>query len=174
MGGLGNTGVVLGGQGNDEWINDIWYSSDGAYWVKATSSESDLFLPRWGHSSVVFDDKMWIIRGTVTSNSRQSTASAQTDWFSSDGIIWQKTNLSLPTDLSVLTLENKIWTFHRFVGLVHITSDGVTWTEISASLLRDSYPDRSGFTWVVFNNKFWGIAGSDVGYCRLNEVWVIE
>jgi hypothetical protein len=41
--------------------NDVWYSSDGANWIQATNSAG--WSSRDGHTSVVHDNKMWVIGG---------------------------------------------------------------------------------------------------------------
>ena len=55
---------VLGGKdsGNTSIeYNDIWFSEDGITWVEA--SRDGIFDPRGSHSSVVFNDKIWVIAG---------------------------------------------------------------------------------------------------------------
>jgi hypothetical protein len=41
--------------------NDIWYSEDGINWIEA--ARDGIFDRRASHSSVVFDDKIWVIAG---------------------------------------------------------------------------------------------------------------
>jgi N-acetylneuraminic acid mutarotase len=56
---------VLGGWGTagarDGNLNDVWSSEDGATWRPATGQAQ--WLPRNGHASVVFQDKLWVIGG---------------------------------------------------------------------------------------------------------------
>jgi len=51
----------------DSWVtyNDMWYSANGVSWTKATVSSS--FPSKESHSSVVFNDKIWVIGGSGTS-----------------------------------------------------------------------------------------------------------
>ncbi|MEN8788671.1 MAG: hypothetical protein ABF295_04075, partial [Flavobacteriaceae bacterium] len=41
--------------------NDIWYSEDGITWIEST--RDGIFDRRGSHSSVVFNDKIWVIAG---------------------------------------------------------------------------------------------------------------
>lgn len=50
----------LGGR-TDVFKNDVWSSADGASWSLETGSAA--WAPRRGHTSVVFDDRLWIIGG---------------------------------------------------------------------------------------------------------------
>jgi hypothetical protein len=54
--------------------SDVWYSADGIKWTSATLSAP--WSPRWGHTSVVWRGKIWVIGfGDV--------------WYSSDGADWR-------------------------------------------------------------------------------------
>ena len=43
------------------YANDVWYSSDGINWYQATPNAN--FSKRQSHSSVVFNNKIWVIGG---------------------------------------------------------------------------------------------------------------
>jgi len=59
IGGWGLTeGASGAGEGN---LNDVWWSADGATWRPATAQAQ--WLPRNGHASVVFQDRLWVIGG---------------------------------------------------------------------------------------------------------------
>ncbi|MFP2996230.1 hypothetical protein ABN763_09965 [Spongiivirga sp. MCCC 1A20706] len=49
------------GNNSSRFLNDIWYSGDGENWTQA--NENLGFAKRFGHSSVVFNDKIWVIAG---------------------------------------------------------------------------------------------------------------
>ena len=57
---------VIGGRHEDETttsqLNDVWYSLDGASWTQVTASGE--FPKRSGHTSVVFDNAIWVIAGS--------------------------------------------------------------------------------------------------------------
>jgi N-acetylneuraminic acid mutarotase len=42
-------------------LNDAWYSADGKTWTQATAAAA--FPARASHSSVVFNNEMWVIGG---------------------------------------------------------------------------------------------------------------
>jgi N-acetylneuraminic acid mutarotase len=64
-----NMMFVIAGTGNSEYanasLNDIWYSVDGNNWTEATAAAA--FSPRYCHSSVVFNNQMWVIAGMNSS-----------------------------------------------------------------------------------------------------------
>jgi hypothetical protein len=69
---------VIGGQdnrsGQAQYFNDAWYSSDGITWTQYTSSAG--FPIRYGHTSVVYNNEMWVIGG-------QGSTSRKNDvWYS--------------------------------------------------------------------------------------------
>ena len=51
----------MGGNDGSNRFNDVWYSSNGASWTQATSSAG--WTGREGPTSVVFDNKMWVMGG---------------------------------------------------------------------------------------------------------------
>lgn len=80
---------ILGGYGikgtKDYTYNDAWYSSDGINWTCAVQSAP--WCIRYGHTAVVFEDKIWVIgglKGFTRSNSLNDV------WCSGDGITWQE------------------------------------------------------------------------------------
>ena len=46
----------------------MWYSTDGINWEQATRS-INVFPARKEHTSLVYDDKMWVIGGTDNAGS---------------------------------------------------------------------------------------------------------
>ncbi|HQM85998.1 MAG TPA: hypothetical protein PLD55_15065, partial [bacterium] len=78
--------------------NDVWYSTDGVNWTEATSNSG--ITAGGGYSSVVFDNKMWVI-GTNKA------------WYSTDGINWTSAtmNNAFPTRKhhTSVVFNNKIW-----------------------------------------------------------------
>ena len=83
-------------------------------------------LDRAGHTSVVFDNKMWVMGGY--------------DIF--DG------------------LKNDVW----------YSTDGITWTEATASA---SWSVRYEHSSVVFDNNIW-VMGGDGDFIMYNDVWYSE
>ena len=74
---------VIGGTGPGGAASaksDAWYSTDGVTGTQATGSAP--WGPRLWHSSVVFDDKIWVIGGNKGSTYYNDV------WYSSDGVTW--------------------------------------------------------------------------------------
>lgn len=46
---------------NDNYLNDVWYSTDGVNWTEATPGTK--FTTRNYHSMVVFNNKMYVHGG---------------------------------------------------------------------------------------------------------------
>ncbi|MFS4493107.1 hypothetical protein [Maribacter sp. 2308TA10-17] len=100
--------------------NDIWNSEDGVNWTLVTSDAS--FSGRLRHSSVVFENKMWVLGGVV------GTERSSEIWNSSDGINWTlvSNNSTLDfTDDKVIVFDNKLWLVNDNVWF---SEDGIVWT----------------------------------------------
>ncbi|HDQ26121.1 MAG TPA: hypothetical protein ENN43_05180 [bacterium] len=79
-----NYKYIIGGTANNTaGLNDVWkefYNTIGN-WVTATASAE--FSPRWGHTGVVFGQKMWVIGGTPDGVNGLNDV-----WYSEDGAVW--------------------------------------------------------------------------------------
>jgi hypothetical protein len=166
---------VIGGT-NGLYLNDVWYSSDGATWTQATASAS--FSGRYAHTSVVFDNKMWVIGGYNGSLRLNDV------WYSSDGATWTQATASASFSgrhaHTSVVFDNKMWVIGGYNGSsdlndVWYSSDGATWTQATASA---SFSIRQYHTSVVFDNKMWVIGGynsslyhSDVWYSSDGANW---
>ncbi len=76
---------VIGGYGYEsdwKYYNDVWYSTNGISWTRAT--EHAPWTARYGHTSFVYDDKMWVVGG------KTSTGYKHDVWYSSNGVDWTK------------------------------------------------------------------------------------
>jgi len=55
---------VIGGYSfNLGALNDVWCSSDGINWECVNDGSNNSFTPTWMHTSVFFDNKLWVIGG---------------------------------------------------------------------------------------------------------------
>lgn len=77
---------VMGGRRElDSWFetdfNDVWHSADGIKWTPATLSAG--WSKRFGHTSLVWDDKLWVMGGARFSANNEV-------WCSDDGVRWAK------------------------------------------------------------------------------------
>jgi leucine-zipper-like transcriptional regulator 1 len=148
--------------------SDSWYSEDGISWVSATQQAS--FQSRSFHTSVVFDNKIWVIGG-------DHMATALNDvWNSSDGSSWIQSTpaaqFSPRAGHASVVFDNKMWVIAGSDSLgyrndVWYSGDGISWTLATANAL---FSPRTGHSSVVFDNKMWVIAGLDDSG-RRNDVW---
>jgi outer membrane protein assembly factor BamB len=134
-------------------------------WAIATDSAE--WRARGLHTSVVFDNKMWVIGGF--NSTRQNDV-----WYSEDGAIWTLATASAPwsgrfSHTSVV-FDNKIWVMGGFTGSfrndVWYSEDGTNWIQATSSA---SWSARCYFTSVVFDNKIWILGGYNGN--NLNDVW---
>jgi hypothetical protein len=165
--------------------NEVWSSTNGTSWVKETTTAN--FPPRWGHSSVVHDNKMWTIGGMYTDPGFFNDAYNDV-WYSSNGITWQQATSEAGFVKreyhSSVSHQGKMWVIGgqfddgMAVGIpfyddVWYSSDGLTWTEATGEAGWDA---RSKHSSVVFNGKIWVIGGyyEDMFltiYRYFNDVW---
>jgi hypothetical protein len=135
-------------------------------WRLATSSAS--WSPRCGHTSVVFDNKIWVLGGGYDGSHRNDV------WYSSDGVNWTRATANAGWSprkyFTSVVFNNKIWILggddDNRVNDVWYSSDGVNWTRATANA---GWSPRYGHTSVVFDNKIWVLGGLD-GSDR-NDVW---
>ena len=92
---LGGEMYVMGGRGDDGnsagVLADVWKTNDGNNWTEVTSTMP--LGPRREHSTVVFDDRIWIIGGNVSLvdddyHPTDPTSKMDDVWYSSNGLDW--------------------------------------------------------------------------------------
>jgi len=164
---------VIGGQ-DVSLIDNVWHSTDGMTWIKA-SIQAPSFSHRNSHASVVFDDKMWVIGGE--DGSRLSDV-----WHSTNGVNWIEaqatTGAAFPgrRDHAIVVFDNKMWAIGGITGPSKViandvwhSSDGSTWIEATSTA---DFSARRNHSSVVFDDKMWVIGGSDGNDDEFfNDVW---
>jgi hypothetical protein len=152
--------------------NDVWSSADGITWEKAT--DTALFPPRCYHSSLVYDDKLWVIGG------RDSLYNPLNDvWYSSDGAAW--TMATFNADFSPrqghtgLVYGNKLWVIGGYgfdasdmAKDIWNSTDGAVWKQATDSTC---FIARAFHSTLVFRNRLWVIAGMTGNATLANDVW---
>lgn len=162
---------------NGGLLNDVWSSSDGINWTEEVPNNlSSSFPSRTLHSSVVFNDKIWIIGGGGFNNEIFNDV-----WSSPDGINWKKetnnASFSKRYNHTAIVFKDKIWVIGGRDATyendeVWSSTDGINWL-----LETDSPPflSRFGHTSVVYDDRMWVIAGYNSvqgsGKGTLNDVW---
>jgi len=132
------------------------------------------FEKREGHTSILYDDKLWLIGG-YTGN---IIGIPKNDiWQSKDGHTWKEVptskHFSARTSHTTTVFKDRIWVIggNQIPGRtndVWASGDGVHWLEITANA---AFSKRSSHTTVVFDGKLWVIGGLDENSAVLNDVW---
>ncbi len=134
---------------------------DGTFintWKKAAVS-SDALNARTGHSSVVFDEKMWVIGGYTYGEVFKDVK------YSTDGSNWNvATEDAAFGEIyghSTVVFDDKMWIIGGWNGTenrqdVWFSSDGTSW---SLATEEAAFPGRVGHKSVVFKDKMWVMGG---------------
>jgi len=167
---------VIGTDNTTIYRDDVWYSSDGVNWIKATSSAG--FGARFELTSVVYDNKIWVIGGNHSGNYLNDV------WYSIDGVTWTQATASAAFppryNHTSVVYNDKMWVIGGYtyywdytqLNDVWYSTDGVTWTQATTSA---DFTPRERHTSVVYNNKIWVMGGVsdniDMILGNMNDVW---
>ena len=142
--------------------NDVYSSTNGRDWTNAGASNH--WSTRHAHSSVVFDNKMWVLGGLALEEHNQNDV-----WDSTNGTDWTNAGASnhwsARKNHTSVVYEGKIWVLGGQDAAATkkdawYSTDGVTWSEESIpSSSRVSV--RREHTSVVFDGKMWLLGGVD-------------
>ncbi len=179
---------VIGGEGTRDSSgtsvrNDVWRSSDGLNWSKATAAGA-IFSRRAGHAVVAFNNKLWVIGGGDNVAAAGGPSARLNDvWSSSDGANWTQQTPAGGTIFSprmfhaAVVYAGKLWVIGGDVASgtpsdtdandVWYTADGTTWVNASANA---AFPARAGHSVTVLNDSMWLIGGDNAG-AGLADVW---
>ena len=181
----------------DNGLNDVWSLSDTQPELVTNEDDSQLnslrldvdnlipmdrdrrtntnrFFGRARHTSVVFDEKIWVIGGS--SERGPSGANAEV-WWSTNGSSWTQATaspgFSARINHSSVAFGGKIWVLggqdlNGHKNDVWSSRDGVTWENANAS---NHWSARNSHTAVVFQGKMWVIGGKGSGTQYKNDVW---
>lgn len=158
--------------------NEVWWSSDGANWHRATAKAA--WSPRLGAGGVVFRGRMWVLGGA--GRYYDDDKSLLNDvWSSSDGVDWKPATRKAPwaprAYHGALAYDDKIWIFGggnyrpTYIGYNDVwnSSDGVNWTKITD---HAQWSHRIWFSSVVYRDRMWVLGGwSDGPSKNWNDVW---
>lgn len=96
---------------------DVWYSTDGANWILATPEMTA--GDRRFHSSIVYDDQMWIVTGYTSEPVPGNTNDV---WSSYDGINWtQLPEVPWQTrhEVGLLVFDEKMYVIGGFGSILY-------------------------------------------------------
>ena len=166
---------ILGGYNrpNSRRLNDVWYSENGKDWTEVTVTSGDMWGIRSCHSSVVFDNKLWVLGGTSGSSNYKDV------WYTTDGAEWTQA-ASAAWDFGInkfgcVAKDGRMYVLGgeitngttQDVNDVWYSSNGKEWTKESEEA---DWSARSALSTTVFNNHIWVLGGDSSG-TRDNEVW---
>jgi len=168
---------LIGGFSEDGLQTDIYDSDNGVDWVYR---DRDLQTPLDSHSTVVFNDTLWVLGGRSTiasigglSNLMLGSVDGQNFTFDYTAP-WSSRRLHTAT-----VFNNKLWVLGGIddnlgpLNNVWYTSNVSNWDVNSYS--PANWSGRYGHTAIVFNNKLWVIGGYDGGGNGfLNDVWYTD
>jgi hypothetical protein len=140
-------------------------------WNEVANSDN-IWRGRNGHTSVVFNDKMWVLGGY--DGSRRNDV-----WSSYGGITWERVTGSAGADWdsrqrhTSLVFDGKMWVLGGWDGGfykndVWSSVNGDNWTEVKADN-NVGWSARIQHTSLVFDDKMWVLGGYDDS--RRNDVW---
>ncbi|HXW99386.1 MAG TPA: hypothetical protein VEI51_06665, partial [Methanomicrobiales archaeon] len=146
----------------------------GADWYRATASAG--FLPRYGHSSLVFDNgtgsAIWVTGGDDATFTHFGDT-----WNSPDGFSWRLATTTSPrrSAHSAVVFGGKMWVIGGMdqtqipVNDVWNSSNGIIWARATPGA---GFANRSSQGSVVFGGKMWVIGGEDTTSATVfNDVW---
>ena len=147
----------------------------GASWTEAKPDDSNGWTARYDHTSIAFDNKMWVLGGSSIGFPTYRTNDV---WFSVDGFDWEQVTASADwtarNNHTSIAFANKIWVLggYNYSGLkndVWSSSNGISWTQATDDA---GWLARNGHTSVAFDNKMWVLGG--LGSSHKNDVWSSE
>lgn len=184
---------AIGGRDNSKRFgdceyNDVWYSEDGRQWHLVTASAP--FTPRYAHSTVVFDDKLWVIGGNYADLSKSDRLIYNSDvWYSENGIDWIRArekaafgprakHETVIFDESFLLIAGEASRFERRND-IYKSADCGQWEFIADGSSTETlahFSSRSTHTVNAFRNQLWLIGGYYQGEnfqdIYFNDVWI--
>ena len=134
----------------------------GFDWKEVITSSS--WYGRRQHTSVVYDEKIWVL----------GASSKKNVLFSSDGVNWSEATSSTAPwawrDGHTSVIHNgRIWIIGgNYKNDVWHSADGSSWTEATSSA---PWAGRNGHSSIVYEGKIWVIGGRDTLDIVRNDVW---
>ena len=159
---------VIGGWAGTN-MNDVWSSPDGVNWTNVLANggaNAGHFGGRWGFSTVVYNNAMWLMGGAGSLGANFSPNTAYADvWTSANGNVWTRLSLVSPfNDLyfsQASVFNNSIWLTGGYLWNnfgpqygVFTSTNGTAWAAYDGN-----FPPRFGHLSLTYNNSIWIIGG---------------
>ncbi len=171
---IGGDNGLLGGV-----LNDVWSSTNGSTWTQtASASSANIFPARGDHTSLVFNNTMWVIGGFGAS----SPYFLNDVWASTDGASWYEATpgaaFSARQGHASVVFNNAMWVIggqsnSSYLNDVWTSTNGVSWTQVlanTASPGATQFSQRNYFASFVYNNAIWVIGGYAAG-TLVDDAW---
>ncbi|MCK0136575.1 hypothetical protein [Arenibacter sp. S6351L] len=153
-------------------LGEIYFSTDGVNWTMVTALSPTLLAPAF-HSTVVFNDKLYVIRDGFDDHVIVLS--------SSDGINWNLETdhaFSNREDFEAVVFENAIYVIggkHLDTSFNEIwkSTDGIEWNLVTPN--TDIFSPRYAHTATAHNNKVWVVGGVTGPYSETHiDFWYSE
>lgn len=168
-------GGIFGQGAPGEEVNDVWSSTDGINWIEETKNGGyDEWDARSGHTSLVFNNKLWLLGGATRDISAWEYT-LDCIWSTPDGMTWTEETPGAPWAArhrhTSAVFNGQMWVLGgndgtSLLGDIWVSPDGTTW---NASTTGSKWSARESHATFVFQNKLWVVGGFD-GVHR-NDVW---
>lgn len=172
--------------------NDVWSSDDGVNWTLVTEDAG--FPVRRGHSTLVFNNQLYLFAGYGLNRNTSSPYVRNDIWTSSDGEIWTEIDADNLFDgrngQAAFVFKDRIWmiggstlgpspldsNYQSYTPQndVWYTKDGIKWIKEENN---PNFGKRSDHTGTVFNDKAYINAGwylDEETSSYLRDIWIIE
>lgn len=142
------------------FYNDVWSSSDGITWT--LEKQNAEWTPRYGHASVVKDNKIWVFGGMEEGPDRTNDV-----WSSYDGITWVEETPEAPWMVRVwfgaAVFEDDIFVVDgdNYTHDIWRSRDGVNWSQPPATVW---FNYRFAHGAEVFHDQMWVLGGWSQSY----------
>ena len=163
---------MIGAKNRNADNSPIWASPNGSAWYQMTDSLE--VAARFDHTSVIFNDRMWVMGGQKNSGELLNDV-----WSSADGINWRLETahaaFSPRSGHASVVFQNHMWVIGgqtkedashpEYTGDLWYSADGIEWKQPASA---PSIPARAHHTATAFKGRLW-ITGQ---YDNFNDIWV--
>lgn len=148
--------------------NDVWYSSDLKTWTQVTVSTA--FTARFGHTSVVYNNRIWIFLGDGVTNTYYSTDGGEnwTQAVANAGLGARKHHSSIVYLNYMYIIAGDV--SGTKYNSVYRSTDGITWSTVIASA---AFTARSNACVFEYLSRLWITCGY-TGTAYLSDAWSSE
>ncbi|WP_115667138.1 Ig-like domain-containing protein [Saccharospirillum mangrovi] len=147
---------LVGGDNDDNELNDVWSSSDGIHWRQEAVDAA--FPIRRAHALAVFNQQLWVVGGNGGSYLNDV-------WSSRNGQDWQphtaEAAFSGRDSHQAIAFADRLWVIGGLGGSynndVWSSADGLHWQQ---HRVHADFSPRRNHGVVVFNQRLWLVGGS--------------